>query len=213
MEKTNFSGALRIAVFIVTNTFTVTSYAQLLKVPYVTIAPNTSPMWIAEAAGLYSKHNLRIEHVYIPGGSVIIQAMLSGDVKIANLAPVSAITAWTKGADLALVATHVTRSELTVVTTARLGKIEDLKGKRIGVSRFGSITDVALREAHRFYQLYPERDVIILQTGSQGARLASLKAGSLDAAVSIALGQATKLTVSQKRSNGDVAIFMRSQNA
>ena len=74
--------------------------AQTLKVPYVSLSPTAGPLWIAYEAGFFKKNNLSAELLYIPGGSVIIQSIISGDVKIANMAPPSAIGAWAKGADL-----------------------------------------------------------------------------------------------------------------
>jgi ABC-type nitrate/sulfonate/bicarbonate transport system substrate-binding protein len=71
-----------------------TAQAQPLKVPYVSLSPTAGPLWIAYDAGLFKKNNLAVELLYIPGGSVIIQSIMSGDVKVANMAPPSAIGAW-----------------------------------------------------------------------------------------------------------------------
>ena len=158
-------------------------FGQPLKVPFVSISPNPAPLWIAKEAGLFKKNNLDVELIYIPGGTVIIQAMLSGEVRLANMAPPAAITAWAKGADLALVGTSVNRLLETVVTSSAVKRPEDLKGKKIGVSRYGSLTDVILREALRHYKMNPEKDVIILQTGGEGPRLAALRGGSIDGAM------------------------------
>ncbi len=65
--------------------------SQPLKIPYVSVSPNPAPLWIAHEAGLFKKNNLEVELVYIPGGTVIIQTMLSGEVKVANMAPPAAI--------------------------------------------------------------------------------------------------------------------------
>ena len=158
-------------------------FGQPLKVPFVSISPNPAPLWIAKEAGLFKKNNLDVELIYIPGGTVIIQAMLSGEVRLANMAPPAAITAWAKGADLVLVGTSVNRLLETVVTSSAVKRPEDLKGKKIGVSRYGSLTDVILREALRHYKMNPEKDVIILQTGGEGPRLAALRGGSIDGAM------------------------------
>ena len=158
-------------------------FGQMLKVPFVSISPNPAPLWIAKEAGLFKKHNLDVELIYIPGGTVIIQAMLSGEVRLANMAPPAAITAWTKGADFVLVGTSVNRLLETVVTSTAIKRPEELKGKKIGVSRYGSLTDLILREALRHYKLNPEKDVIILQTGGEGPRLAALRGGSIDGAM------------------------------
>jgi NitT/TauT family transport system substrate-binding protein len=157
--------------------------SQPLKVPYVSVSPNPAPVWVAHEAGLFKKNNLDVELVYIPGGTVIIQTMLSGEVKLANMAPPAAIAAWAKGADLALIGTGVNRLLETVMTSPAIKRPEDLKGKKIGISRYGSLTDIILREGLRQFKLNPEKDVVILQVGGEGPRLAALKGGAVDGAM------------------------------
>jgi NitT/TauT family transport system substrate-binding protein len=157
--------------------------SQPLKIPYVSVSPNPAPVWVAHEAGLFKKNNLDVELVYIPGGTVIIQTMLSGEVKVANMAPPAAIAAWAKGADLTLIGTGVNRLLETVMTGPEIKRPEDLRGKRIGISRYGSLTDIILREGLRQYKLNPEKDVVILQVGGEGPRLAALKAGAVDGAM------------------------------
>ena len=157
--------------------------AQTLKVPYVSLSPTAGPLWIAYEAGFFKKNNLGAELLYIPGGSVIIQSIMSGDVKIANMAPPSAIGAWAKGADLTLIASGVDQLLETVVTGPGIKSPADLKNKKIGVSRYGSLTDMALREALRHYKLTPDKDVTILQTGGEATRFAALTTGAIDGAM------------------------------
>jgi NitT/TauT family transport system substrate-binding protein len=158
-------------------------YAQSLKVPYVSLSPTAGPLWIAYEAGVFKKNNVAVELIYIPGGSVIIQSIMSGDVRVANMAPPSAIGAWAKGADLTLIASGVDQLLETVVTNPNIKKPADLKGKKIGVSRYGSLTDMALREALRHYKLVPDKDVTILQTGGEATRFAALTSGAIDGAM------------------------------
>ena len=157
--------------------------AQTLKVPYVSLSPTAGPLWIAYEAGFFKKNNLGAELLYIPGGSVIIQSIMSGDVKVANMAPPSAIGAWAKGADLVLIASGVDQLLETVVTGPGVKSPADLKNKKIGVSRYGSLTDMALREALRHYKLTPDKDVTILQTGGEATRFAALTTGAIDGAM------------------------------
>jgi len=157
--------------------------AQTLKVPYVSLSPTAGPLWIAYEAGFFKKNNLGAELLYIPGGSVIIQSIMSGDVKVANMAPPSAIGAWAKGADLVLIASGVDQLLETVVTGPAIKSPADLKNKKIGVSRYGSLTDMALREALRQYKLVPDKDVTILQTGGEATRFAALTSGAIDGAM------------------------------
>ena len=157
--------------------------AQTLRVPYVSLSPTAGPLWIAYDAGFFKRNNVSAELVYIPGGSTIIQAIISGDVKVANMAPPSAIGAWAKGFDLVLIASGVDQLLETVVTSASIKSPADLKNKKIGVSRFGSLTDMALREALRHYKLNPDKDVTILQTGGEATRFAALTTGAIDGAM------------------------------
>jgi NitT/TauT family transport system substrate-binding protein len=158
-------------------------YAQPLRIPYVSLSPTAGPLWIAQDAGYFKKNGIASELLYMPGGSVIIQAMVSGDVKVANMAPPAAIGAWVKGADLTLIASGVDQLLETVVTSAAIRTPADLKGKKIGVSRYGSLTDMALREALKLNHLQPDKDVTILQAGGEAPRLAALQAGAIDGAM------------------------------
>src|SRR5262245_63939682 len=101
--------------------------AQTLRVPYVSLSPTAGPLWIAYEAGFFKRNNVSAELLYIPGGSTIIQAIISGDVKIANMAPPSAIGAWAKGFDLILVASGVDQLLETVVTGPAIKSPTDLK--------------------------------------------------------------------------------------
>jgi ABC-type nitrate/sulfonate/bicarbonate transport system substrate-binding protein len=157
--------------------------AQSLRIPYVSLSPTAGPLWIAYEAGFFKRNNVNAELLYIPGGSTIIQAIISGDVKIANMAPPSAIGAWAKGFDLVLIASGVDQLLETVVTSPDIKSPADLKNKKIGVSRYGSLTDMALREALRYYKLTPDKDVTILQTGGEATRFAALTSNAIDGAM------------------------------
>jgi NitT/TauT family transport system substrate-binding protein len=169
--------------------------AETLKVPYVSLSATRLPIWIAEAAGLFKKQQLDVQLLYIGGGSVLMQAMLSGDAQISNMAPPAAIAAWAKGADLAVVAVNINRLLHVIMVPPEIKKPEDLKGKKIGISRYGSLTDVALREALRYYKLRPDKDVAIIQSGGQSERVSAMKAGALDGALLVtdSMFQAEKL--------------------
>ena len=106
-----------LAVFVVGQLLTGQfAHAQSLKIPYVSLSPTAGPLWITYETGLFKKNHINAELLYIPGGSVIIQSIMSGDVKVANMAPPSAIGAWAKGADLTLIASGVDQLLETVVT-------------------------------------------------------------------------------------------------
>ena len=159
-------------------------HAQALKVPYVSVSPTNGPLWIAKEARLFTKYGVPdVQLVYIPGGTVIIQSMIAGEASISNMAPPAALAAWVKGADFAVVGSAVNRLLETVVTRADIKTPKDLKGRKVGIGRYGSLTDAAFREALRYYSLVPDKEVVVIQAGSEGSRLAALAAGALDGAM------------------------------
>jgi NitT/TauT family transport system substrate-binding protein len=159
------------------------SLAESIKVPYVSISGFQAPLWLGEKAGAFRRNQLEVQLIYMPGGSLIVQTLLSGEVGIASLAPPSAISAWTKGAELVLVAGGIERALNVLMVSPKIKTPDDLKGKRVAISRFGSLSDISLRDALRFYKLRPSQDVAIAQIGGLGERMVALTSGVVDAAI------------------------------
>jgi NitT/TauT family transport system substrate-binding protein len=157
--------------------------AQTLKVPYVSISGFQAPLYLGERAGLFKKNQLDAQLIYMPGGSLIVQTLLSGDVGIASLAPPSAVAAWVKGAELALVAGGIERALNVLMVNPKIKNPDDLKGKRVAISRFGSLSDVSLRDALAFYKLKANQDVAVAQMGGLGERMVALTSGVVDGAI------------------------------
>jgi NitT/TauT family transport system substrate-binding protein len=157
--------------------------AQTLKIPYVSISGFQAPLYLGERAGLFKKNQLEAQLIYMPGGSLIVQTLLSGDVGVASLAPPSAVAAWVKGAELALVAGGIERALNVLMVNPKIKKPDDLKGKRVAISRFGSLSDVSLRDALAFYKLRAYQDVQVAQMGGLGERMVALTSGAVDGAI------------------------------
>ena len=159
------------------------SHAQALRVPYASLSPNYGPLWLGDVAGLFKKNNLDVQPLYISSGSVIVPALLSGEAKIANMGGAAAINAWARGADLAIVAVSSDRVLHVVMAPPKIKNPEALRGKRVATDRYGSLSEVVLREALRYHNLIPGKDVTIIQSGGVPERLGALKAGAADAAL------------------------------
>lgn len=121
--------------------------------------------------------------IYISAGSVIVPAILSGQVDIANMSSAPALTAWARGAELTAVGVTSNRLPHVIMTRSSIKKPEELKGKKFGGDRYGSLSDLILREALRYYNLVPDRDVAVIQTGGLPERLGALKVGAVDGAI------------------------------
>lgn len=124
--------------------------------------------YIAQDAGLWKKHGLDGQVVLFEAGSTLAQVARSGEVKFAINSGPATIASRIGGAD-------------TVVTTKGITRWSDLKGKKIGISRFGSGTDTAIRLVCKRFGLDAAKDLVILQGGTQPTRLQALLADSLDA--------------------------------
>ena len=157
--------------------------AQSLKVPFAALSPNYAPLWIADQAGLFKKYGLDVQLIYISAGSVIVPAILSGQVDIANMSSAPALTAWAHGAELRAVGVTSNRLLHIIMTRSSIKRPEELKNKKIGGDRYGSLSDLILREALRYYKLVPDRDVAVIQTGGLPERLGALKVGAVDGAI------------------------------
>ena len=157
--------------------------AQTLKVPYVSISGFQAPLYLGERAGLFKKNQLEAQLIYMPGGSLIVQTLLSNEVGVASLAPPSAVAAWVKGAELAIVAGGIERALNVLMVNPKVKRVEDLKGKRVAISRFGSLSDVSLRDALAFYKLRPNQDIVVAQMGGLGERMVALTSGAVDGAI------------------------------
>ncbi|HEX5022093.1 MAG TPA: ABC transporter substrate-binding protein [Candidatus Binatia bacterium] len=139
-------------------------------------------MWFAKEANLYEKHGLAIEAISIPGSSMAIQAMLSGEVPIIQLGGTASMQANLAGADTVIVATVLKKFLFSIFSRPEITKIADLKGKLFGATRFGTLSDFASRFALEKNGLNPERDITMVQTGGQPETVLALLTGKVQAA-------------------------------
>jgi ABC-type nitrate/sulfonate/bicarbonate transport system substrate-binding protein len=100
-------------------------------------------MWLAKEGNFYEKHGLDAETISIPGSSLALQAMLAGELAIIQLGGTASIQANFSGADTVIVATIVRKFLFSVFARPGIDKMEDLKGKIFGATRFGTLSDLA----------------------------------------------------------------------
>ena len=138
--------------------------------------------YIAQKKGFFEKHGLAVELVYFQGGSQVIQAMLGGDVPLTVTAGPEGVVAKLQGADIALLATNNPTMHFSLFVAPEIKKPADLRGKRAGVSRFGSSSDFCIRYIFKSMGL-AEGDVTIVQIGDNPSRLAALKSNAIHSTV------------------------------
>jgi NitT/TauT family transport system substrate-binding protein len=157
--------------------------AERLRIVYSAIGSSQSPLWIAHEAGLFKKHGLDAEILYVAGGSRAAQVILSGEAPIAMFNGSAVVSADVAGADLVNVASGMNVLPFFLVAGTGVKQIEDLRGKKVAITRFASATDFALRFAAEKWPVKPDRDFAVLQLGGQPEMMAALKSGAVAGAM------------------------------
>jgi len=156
--------------------------AAPIRISYSAISGAMSSLWVAQEGGYFKREGLDTELLYIGGGSLLIQSMLSGDVPFAYGPSVPVINASLRGADLVLIGNTGNSLVFSIMSRPEIKQPANLKGKRVGVTRLGGSTDWALDAALKHWGL-DRRDLIVVQTGGMPEGLAGLIAGVFDAVV------------------------------
>jgi len=157
--------------------------AAPIRVAYSAISGAMAPLWVTQESGFFKREGLDVELLYIGGGSLLIQAMLGGDVQFAYGPSVPVIQASLRGADLVFIANTGNTMIFSIMSRPEVRGPSDLRGKKVGVTRLGGSTDLALDFALKKWGLQRGRDVAVLQTGGMPESLAALHSGALQAAV------------------------------
>ena len=158
------------------------SAAEKLSALYSAQSVSYSLPWIAHEAGLFRKHNLDLQLVYIASSGVATAALLGGDVEIALAGGVGIVRAYAQGAtDLVFIGGFKNALTHSIVAKPELSKPEDLRGKKIGITRLGSNSHYFAVQALRRMGLDASRDVAFIQTGGEPEIVAALINGAIDA--------------------------------
>ena len=154
-----------------------------MRIAYSSISGAYVGIWVAHDAGLFAKEGLDDQMILIPSATQLAQVAVAGDVDIASLGGGPMIAATLSGADLKVIGNNVNKMIFSIHAKPEVKSIEELRGKRIGVSRFGSSSDVSARYALRKFNLDPQKDVILLQLGSMSSIFGALRSGAVDGAL------------------------------
>ncbi len=156
---------------------------EKLTIGVSAIAPSQAALLVAKEAGFYKDQGLEVDFVFFTNAAVAMQALLTGHLSVLSLGGAPLINAVLAGADITAIAELAGTLAYVLVVAPEITTPADLKGKRLGVNRYGSSPDFALRFALVKLGLDPRRDVTILQIGDQPLRLAALQARSIDGTV------------------------------
>src|SRR5262245_2687928 len=135
--------------------------------------------WVAHDAGLFKKYGLDVGLVLIRSASTITSALIAGEAPMIQLGGNGTIQAALQGADTVNILTLVPIIPQSLVVTPDIKSAEELRGKRVGVSRFGALSDLVIRRYLRKLGLDPAKDVTIVQIGGIPELVTAMKAGAI----------------------------------
>ena len=150
-------------------------YAQKLRVAYTAFAGTFTILWVGKDAGLYLKHGADMDLLFIGSSTTAVQALLGGDVDIVYSAAGAVVDANLSGADLVMVGCQYDKGQTSFFTTSPIASVGELKGKAVGVSRFGAFSDFVARHVLKKYRLQPIKDVALIQLGGTREIIAGMQ--------------------------------------
>lgn len=162
------------------------SKSQPIVVGYASLAGTETALWVGKETGLFDKYGLDVTLKRLGGSSLVVQTMVAKEIAVSQIGGTAVIDARLAGADLVYLASVIDTMVSSIHSLPSIKRIEDLKGKKLGVTRFGSITDFFGRYALKTKGLIADKDVGIVQTNDLPNTLASLKIGAIQAGVVVA---------------------------
>jgi NitT/TauT family transport system substrate-binding protein len=136
-----------------------------LNVVYPAVTGVMTALWVAAESKAFQKYGLDVSLLYIPSAPQVVRVMLAGESQITVTGGAPVVSANLSGADFVFVGGIVNVPAFYVMAAPEIKNLEDLRGATVGVTRFGSSSDFAMRYVLQKHGLRPEKDVTLLQLG------------------------------------------------
>lgn len=182
--------------------------ANFMRLLYPSFAGSWATAWIAKEAGYFAEEGLDVELVRVGGSTRMVAAMLGGSAPIIQAGAIAAISANVAGGDVVIIGATGTVSPFRLMARPEIKQPSDLKGKRAGITTFGSTSDQVVRIALKQFNLEPNKDVALLSFGAQPEAFAALQSGAVQvAALSYPLyPKAAKLGMRELVNFGEIGV-------
>lgn len=157
--------------------------ADRIRIGYSSISGAYTPIWVAHDAGFFTKEGLQDDIILIPSGTQLAQVTVAGEIDIGSLNGSSAIAAALSGADLKIIGNSGNKMVFSLYARPEFKTVDALRGKKIGITRFGSAPDISVRYALRKFNINPDKDLTLIQLGFMATVAAGLQGGSIEGGV------------------------------
>lgn len=163
-KKAGFGLVVLIALFLINTYEAQGAGATRIRVGYPSPSASFFPLFATKEAGLFEKYGFEPEMIYVQGVQ-LVQVHVAGQLDFSTISGLVYLQASVEGADLIQVASSLDNQLMKLMVHPSISKAEDLKGKTIAVTRFGSLTDLLLRPVLKNWGIDPQKDVKLIQIG------------------------------------------------
>lgn len=150
---------------------------------YAAVSQSYSAIWVAKELGMFERNGLDVELVFIGSGATNIQALINNNVQIAVTGAAAIVSAAASGIDLVMVGSMYDGMLFDLIADRSITTTSELRGKKIGISRFGGSSHYAVVAMAKKMDLDPAKDVIIVQAGTDRMRAGAIVNGAIQATV------------------------------
>jgi NitT/TauT family transport system substrate-binding protein len=166
-----------------------------LRVAITSLSGSMAVPWLAREAGIFKKYGLEVEVIATPSGVEGMNALIAGEIVFLQIAGGTTVSAAVGGADVTVIGTTIGTLVQSLMVRPEIEKAEQLRGKSIGITRFGTTIDTGARIALRHFNLVPEKDVSILQIGGMESIVPAMMGDRVQGGILSypAIGRAKKL--------------------
>lgn len=154
-----------------------------VRAAVTSISGSMAPAWAAHESGIFAKHGLQVEVIATPSGLQGMNTLIAREVDFVHIAGGTTAGAAVGGADVKIIATNVATLLLNLAVRPEIEKPEQLRGKNVGISRFGTSLHTGARVAMKHFGLEPGKDVAIVEIGSGDWIVSALHSGRVQAGV------------------------------
>src|SRR6185436_12928515 len=159
--------------------------SEKLRVAMASISTSQVNLWVPLDTGLFKKHRLDVDLVFISGAPIVNAALLSGEVAIAQGGPAPSIQTNLKGAGTYIILGNTNRFPYQLVVAPNIKEVADLKGKRFAIARIGAADHSAVLFVLPRLGLHAEKELSLIAVGAVPSRFAALVNGSVAATLLI----------------------------
>jgi NitT/TauT family transport system substrate-binding protein len=154
-----------------------------VRMAFTSLSGSMSPPWYAQMGGIFKKNGLEVEVIAMPSGVEGMNALIAGEVEFLQISGGTTVSGALGGADVMIIGTTIDTLIQNLMARPEIERPEQLRGKAVGITRYGTSIDTGARIALRHFGLVPEKEVAIVQVGGMESIVPAMQANRIQAGI------------------------------